>query len=226
MYRLGTPVRKRHKIALSLLGVVVLAGLGLFIYKGLHLTAAPQTHIKNAAPITSTYDVHTPQKVVIDEPLFSMDLPSGWSAYEPARGAPVPAAYNFKSVSAEARQLAVYIDAIPQTMALNRVVTVSANGDKLDHATVSDNCTEYTQPTAEEKSAGVADAKWQGVDFLCDIGNYERNVVGTASTEGNNQVTVTGATAGTHKIFLVYTDNGASADYTVFYGIIESFKLK
>lgn len=226
MYRLGTPVHKHRKIVLSSLGLILLVILGIVAFKGLHLTAVPQTKIKNASPVTTAYDVHEPKKVKIDEPLFSMELPAGWTTYKPAPGAPVPAAYDFKSPSAEARQLAVYIDAIPATMPLNRIVVVSSNGGTLDHSNASDNCSEYTQPTAAEKAAGVADGKWQGVDFLCDIGNYERNVVGTASTEGNNQVTLTGPTVGAHKIFLVYTDNGASADYTVFYGIINSFKLK
>lgn len=226
MYQLGIRVHKRHKVALYLLAVAILLTAAFFSYRALHLTPASQTHIKNSSGITGTYDSGEPKQVAIDEPLFSLELPAGWAAAIPVPGAPVPVQYYFKSSSADARQLAIYIDTIPTTMALNRVVSVSSKGNTLDHSNVSDNCTNYTHPTAQEIASGVAVAKWRGDDFLCDIGNYERDVVGTVSTESNNQITLTGTKSGTHKLFMVYTDNGASADYTIFYGIISSLQFK
>ena len=101
---------------------------------------------------------------------------------------------------------------------------VSAKDAGMDHENVSDNCATFTPAT--NAATGVSTGKWQGTNFLCDEGNYERDVVGTASAQGINTLTLTGSTTGSHKVFLVYTNNNINPDFSVLYGILESFKLK
>jgi hypothetical protein len=74
--------------------------------------------------------------------------------------------------------------------------------------------------------AEATHAKWSGINFLCDLGNYLRDVVGTSSPEGINSVTLTGNTTGKHTLFFMYTDNTPSPDYSTFINALKSFQLK
>jgi hypothetical protein len=226
MYRLGTRARKHHTIAIGFLVAALLVALGVFVYKSLNFTTAPVTKITNDSATTTRYSPETTKKIAVNEPQFSMELPADWEKVAPT-GTPVEQApYNYSSPSADARQLTLYVGTVPTNVALNKVVVVAAKGNVLEHENVSDNCAEYTQPDKANPGSGVAKGKWRGVEFLCDLANYRRNLVGTASTEGLNQVALTGTTVGTKKVFFTYTDNSASPDYTVFYAVLESFKLK
>lgn len=225
-YHLGIAPHRRHKGVVLLVASLVCVAAGIFLYKALHLTTAPQTIITHqGSGKTMAYNPSATARVRIQKPSFTIELPAGWTESQNLPESVYPANYIFKSVSAEARQLAIYIDRTPDTMALNKVVAVASDGSRLTYDTVSDNCAEYTRPSINSPDSGRAHAKWRGVEFICDLGNYQRNVVGTASQEGINQVTITAGNGTKHTVFMVYTDNGASPDYTVFYNMLGSFTL-
>lgn len=70
-------------------------------------------------------------------------------------------------------------------------------------------------------------AKWDGVDFLCDMDSKFRNVVGSSSPGNINKVTLTSQTSFTpHSFFFVYEDNNYNPEYTIFYEMLDSFKVK
>jgi hypothetical protein len=215
---------RHHRRLWTAVGVLTALAIGIFVvYRLQHTTRPPATTIHNAPPLSTNYATNSATKVHIDKPLFTLDLPSGWQATAATTSVNVPT-YTFKSPSAQAQQLELFIDNIPSNLAVNRVVLVNAKGAGLDHENVSDNCTTFTPATNAQ--TGVVMGKWQGTSFLCDEGNYERDVVGTTSGEGINVVTLTGATAGTHKIFMAYTNNNINPDFSAFYSALESFKLK
>jgi hypothetical protein len=116
------------------------------------------------------------------------------------------------------------VDTIPTNIGVNRVLPVQGEGSRVIPTTVSDTCADFTG----DKVPGNQNtpAKWGGIDFLCDLANYERDVVGTSSSDGVNTVKVTGATTGTHQIFFTYTDNGATPDFTIFVNAVTSFRMK
>jgi hypothetical protein len=89
---------------------------------------------------------------------------------------------------------------------------------------VSDNCTTFTNGADSHQATQAA--KWDGLPFLCDTGNYERDVVGIVSSDGSNTVKVTGTTGATHRFFITYTDNSPSPDYTVFTAALRTFQAK
>jgi len=122
------------------------------------------------------------------------------------------------------RWLNVYMDTIPASLAVNRVLPVMGNGAALSLPTnVSDNCTTFTG--ASNSTQLSVTAKWQGITFLCDTGNYVRDVVGTSSLEGVNTVSLSTTTSGNHHFFFTYTDNSSSPDYTIFTNALKSFRL-
>ena len=63
------------------------------------------------------------------------------------------------------------------------------------------------------------------VEFLCDMANPQRNVVGTGSTDGLNTVKVSDQMGTQHRYFITYTENNSKPDYSIFIAAINSFKL-
>jgi hypothetical protein len=155
-----------------------------------------------------------------------MELPSGWKEVSPGAGSTAPD-YSFRSPTEQAQLLDVYLRVLPTNMAINKAIAVSPQGDGLTYDSVSDNCTTFTGVAGSaQRAAGPVVARWQGIDFICDTGNYARAVVGTVSKEGINQVTGTGPATGAHKIFIAYTDNNINPDYSVLYAILGSLHFK
>lgn len=228
MYQLGRRPR-HHTIILALLVVAGLVLIGFVIIWLLHVWRNPDAAIQNPpAAISRYYNPAGGSTQPVNEALFSMELPTGWKKLPADPSNP----YNplrFQSAQGT-QQLNIYIDHIPTTLAVNRVLAVQAQGNSIGHDTVSDNCTNFLTPSTlqlpQVQASKVAEAMWQGVEFYCDIGNYERNVTGTSSPEGINTLSLGGPTVGTHRLFFTFTDNEITPQYTVFYGILDSFTLK
>jgi hypothetical protein len=111
-------------------------------------------------------------------------------------------------------------------MALNKALVVDASGTGVVHESVSENCATYTEASKTDPRTGFAPAKWQGIDFFCDMANNSRAVVGTVSKDGFNYFNVTGANGGQHKVFIVFTDNNITPNYSVFYDVLTSLRFK
>lgn len=224
MYQVDKRIHRHKKLQRLAIALLVLVVLATFVYWLFHLRITPKQDIRNSAPVSTNYNVQTVSKIQVEKPELHMELPSGWKeiSYAPSPTAPK---YGFKSESKDAQQIELYLDNPPLAMAVNKVIVVNAAGDGLGYDAVSDNCTTFTGPL-KPGDTGNLPGKWQGMDFICDMGNYQRAVVGTISKDGVNQVNITGPTIGTHKFFIAYTDNNINPDYTVFYNILRSLNFK
>lgn len=225
MYRVDKRAH-RHKRAKRrlyiILGIII---LGMVIYGLTRLRIAPTQNLHNSPPVSKSYAPTTTTMVHIDKPFFRLDLPNGWKEVPPGPGSTAPD-YSFRSPSQQAQLLDIYLRVLPLNMALNKAVVVSAQGDGLSYDSVSDNCTTFTDATKAASGTKTVLSRWRGTDFICDVGNFARAVVGTVSTEGINQVTGVGPTTGSHKIFMTYTDNNINPDYSVLYAILGSIRFK
>lgn len=223
-YRIGR--RRQRYIRRYGLATVLVVVIAAGVYALAHLHTLPRSVIHNAVGVQKDFQPEETAKVHIDKPLFTVDLPAGWKETAPTVRVNVPN-YTFRSTNEDGQLLQVYLDNIPADLALNRVISVSAVGAGMGYDSVSDNCTQYTQAvTGQTSTTSTATAKWQDMEFTCDTGNFQRDVIGTISPDGPNEVTLTGPTAGPHKVFLVYTDNTVNPDFSTLYGILGSFKLK
>lgn len=182
----------------------------------------------NPAPaaITTRVSYDTTKYQTLTTPFFSISLPSDWRAVSRSSDVPAPA-YNWQgtnSTNAD-RWLSVYVDENVSDLAINRALDVQ--GDQT-HLTVlgdvSDNCLTFTGAAAQNQGHSTP-AKWQDIDFLCDSGNYERDVVGIVSSDGLNNVTLSGA-GDSHRFFFTYTDNTPTPDYTIFTKALKSIRTK
>lgn len=215
--------RRRHYKRWIATAVVLAAG----IFWGLHLLK-PDTKIQNAKTVSHKL-TGTSATQTFTEGIFTIALPKGWTYLGEQKD--VYDIFHFKGPKDPDngnRLLDVYQDSSLPRFAINRMVPVEATDDgglTADSTEVSDNCTAYTTGSAADSATGAELAKWQGIDFLCDMANSLRNVVGTGSTDGLNTVAVKTQTSTLHHYFFTYTENNDKADYNIFVAALNSFKL-
>jgi hypothetical protein len=224
MYRLGdNPIKRRHRhMVFFAVLVLLLLGAGIFTKNSLR----SDTTVSPPPPaVSSTVAADTGKTKNIDEPMFSLDVPADWKLAN-RQTSPVDS-YTWESTDSKAagRAITLYIDTLPTTMGVNRALSVQANGSSITAiGDVSDNCASFTSPTAGQPAVATP-AKWGGAAFLCDLGNYERDVVGIVSNDGINKLNVAGQT-GMHSLFFTYTDNNIQPDFNIFISALQSFRLK
>jgi hypothetical protein len=170
-------------------------------------------------------------KKLVDEPTFSMELPGDWK--ETARLNTInehSITWQDSTKGQDNRNIKLYIDLIPTDFAVNKLLPVSVVGNGLNYGDISDNCATFTKNGTLNagQAATLRDqaAKWQQVDFICDLDQVVQNKIGTGSTGSINSVTVTGPSKGAHKYFFVYTDHNIQPDNAPLYGAIKTFKAK
>lgn len=226
-YKVGYRSR-RSKRLIILAVVIIVAGAGLYaVY--VQFRKSTQVVIKNSAGTSQPFDIPNSKTLHYDQGFFGFDAPSDWKLIKHDT-APYDL-YSYRSTlkNADNRYLDIYADKIPLTLAVNKSVAVRTQGGILSHGMVSENCTSFN--TAPPRTVGgsqalTVNAKWDGVVFVCDLDNINRNAVGTSAADSINKVTLTGPTNGSHSYFFVYNDNNYTPDYTIFYNILESFIAK
>ena len=223
MYRLGEIEHSHRKFYSVLGGFIVLIAVALLLAWHF-IKPTPQISAPPAVATTHvSYD--TTKLKTFDEPLFRIALPDDWKPIVRNTDIPQPVfSWQGTVKDNKSRWLSVYIDEDVSTLAVNRELSVQATDTSINVlGDASDNCTTFTGSAVQ--SHGNTPAKWQGIDFLCDSGNYERDVVGIASSDGLNTLKMTGS-SGTHKFFFTYTDNSVSPDYSIFINALKSLHLK
>lgn len=225
MYRLGKQIhkhRRSQRIAVVILLVLFFAAL---VYWLMHLKIAPTATIHNDTPVSKNYTSSQAAKVQVDKPEFKMELPAGWTERK-VEASPTGPRYTFAAPKGEAKVLDIYIDNPPTNLAINKAIVVSSQGSGLTHEYVSENCATFTDPKYKNPQTGFAPARWQETDFICDMANPTRQVVGTISHDGMNQVHTAGLSGAAHKVFMTYADNDITPSYSTLYDILASVQFK
>jgi hypothetical protein len=210
---------RRRRILRSLFAVAII-GFGWGVLWLRH-ELQPQTLIHDANATTTHISLLPTQTFQLHG--FQINLPKDWKQVTPPTA---QAAYTWRGASKDndARSLDIYIDQIPANFAVNRMLPLNANGSGVQTSgSVSNNCSTFTLASTTDPHTGIAPSKWDGIDFLCDMANYLRDVVGTSSAEGINSVSVAGP-SGTHKYFFVYTDHSGEPEYDTLTQALQSFQ--
>ena len=233
-YRYGyKPAKHRTRKLFILVGIVlavVLIAVGYVVYD-IAKNSQQQT-VEGPSRVIQQGNNGSAQKVRIEEPTFSIELPSDWKFVRRRSDK------NENSVTWEEakkktqndRFMTVYVDTIPPNMAINRLLPVAAQEEKLVANTMSDNCATFTEGgtlnTQKAQLLSPKPAKWQRIDFICDLPNVIDNKVGIGSLDGINVVAVKGPTKGTHKYFFVYNEHSIQPNYNILTNAITSFRAK
>lgn len=225
MYQLGKQTKNRSMKPYVWLGVggVVLVVAALIVagrMVGSHTTIVQSpgvTHVVSGDLPSNHYN----------EGVFALDMPTNWrftgSTHE------LYNIYSWQSTEPGGanRQLDVYVDNSPQKLAVNRFLGLAPASNGLNIlGQVSGNCSSFARPLTPGKGQSSVMASWQGVKFLCDVANSERNVVGAGSSGQLNGVSLVGKTTGRHSFFFTFTDRTASPSYADFYKALQSFEVK
>jgi hypothetical protein len=227
MYRVGSHQKgRRRKVMVWLAVLVVLLGAAGYGVVYARNRLKPVTNITQAHAVTTKVTSGTKTKHY-DEGDFVVDLPGDWQP-QPRPAGPYKS-FNWQSADrgAGGQIITIYEDAYPVNFAVNRTLIVHGEGDSImQDGTISDNCAGYTNGKPAQANTGVP-AKWQGVAFLCDTMNQERDVLGTSSTDGPNVVILKSPGTGVaHKLLFTYTDYAINPDYSVFYNMLSSFHMQ
>lgn len=186
----------------------------------------PNTVIKQSSAV-ETKVTFEETKTKYDQPNFTIEIPKEWKLMPRPASSYTTYTWQTSDNSSGGQIITVYEDKIPVNFAVNKVQIVRGEGDHIaQEGGASDNCSKYTKGANPSNQVG-APAKWQDIDFLCDQGNKQRDVIGTSSKDGINTVILTGPTAGTHKYFITYSNfSVANPDYTPYTNAISSFRMK
>lgn len=231
MYRYKYGHRKIHKkrtVFATMLACLLFIGLGgVVIVRDMRRNSDVQ--VEGTSRIVGQVQSNTESKLTIDEQLFTMQLPSDWKERTRSKTATEKSiTWNATKKNEDARELTLYIDTIPATSAVNRLLPVTVQGTSLVPGDVSDNCATFTGDAVSVSQAATrpdTPARWAGVDFICSLATIVDNKVGVGSLGGVNQVTLKGS-QGEHKFFFLYTDHTIQPNYVILTDALKSFRIK
>lgn len=226
MYRVDKRTHRHRRARRNIVMLIVLTIVIGVVYALFHVRVAPKQNLRNAPSLSRQYGGTDAKKIAIDKPFFRMEIPGDWKESSPGRIITPAPTYSFTSTATDKKDLYMYIDTVPANTALNRAIRLTAQGDGVAYDVVSENCATFTDPATKNPQTGYAPSRWQESNFLCDMGNSQRTVVGTVSIEGINQLSVTGTKSGRHTIFIMYTDNNINPNYSTLYTILSSLHFK
>lgn len=230
MYRLGRRSKKRTKkyiwLIILLLLIVLCAAGAYFVYK---LLSEESETITNTTAITREYEPPQGEDVKeFNQGPFVIKLPSDW-VFKGHIDRPYNVySYQATKKGADNRILEIHVDQVPQDAPFNRLLPVIVEDNKIAvTGSVSENCTEFTGPRGNPTAAGVdkMSAKWLGVDFLCDMSNYTRNVVGVGTAASGHNIVLSGPEKGRHTFYFKYIDHNINPDYQILEKALESFRV-
>ena len=226
MYRAGTrPKNKKRRRRIWLIIILLLLIISWFSYGAFKKASTPKSEIKQAKATYKKIDYSKKTQIFSNE-IFEIELPATWHTLNQASGSYKTYSYQSNSGS-DGQIIQIFVDTIPVNFAVNKALIIKSQGDKVSvESPISDNCTAYTKNSANVGQYGAA-ARWQGVDFLCDMANTSRNVIGTSSVDGINTVVLKSPSTGRQsKLFFTDTANGINPDYNTFVSAVNSFRMK
>lgn len=162
--------------------------------------------------------------------LFKISLPTTWESLGKKNpySDEVFFEYQNQQKDYDNRWLRVYVDTFPKGYPLNRLMPISVIDNRVVPGVLSDECSTFTgaplQGAGTQSASQTWTAKWQQIDFICDMSKTVGNKSGTASSDEGYGVTVAGSDGTKHKYFFVYIDHNIRPEYSIFTDSLKSFK--
>ena len=221
--------RRRQVLAVAGLSALILGGVGALVLGDVRKSQSTEVSGKAQTILQANDD--SVNRFRVNEPLFTLELPGDWKELKRQNDQTENSiTWQSTRTSGDGRSLKLYIDTIPTSMAVNRLLPVSAQGSTIVPGDISENCATFTQGGTlnvyEAAKLKETPAKWNKTDFICDLPRVNDNRVGTGSAEGINSVTVTGPTKGAHKYFFLYTEHNIQPNYELLHNALRSFTAK
>lgn len=230
-YRYNHRAVKRHHIVGIVLGISILIISAIVLLIMWDMRRSQSTGVEGTSRVVGQVVGEDSATQAIDHELFSFTLPADWKELKRVNLS-TERSITWASTKANdsARELTIYIDTIPSDMPVNRLLPVTVQGNKLSPGTVSANCATFTQGGNSNVQASSqlkpTQARWEGVDFICNLTNVVLNHVGVGSGAAINTVPIVGPSKGAHKYFFLYNDQNIQPNYTILSDALSSFIAK
>ena len=194
---------------------------------------------RNNGDITSDFIKEGGQVIVaapatkeLENEHFKITLQTSWVANGKKNPFSDQVYYEFqnKAKNDDNRYLRVYLDVFPKDFALNRLQPITVVDNKIiPTANISDECDTFTgAPVDKKETKNRSDrwmAKWQGIDFVCNLTNPQ-NYAGTASIDEGLATTFINSKNEKHKYFFLYIDHNVRPDFQLYTDALKSFATK
>jgi hypothetical protein len=224
MYQFDRRSHRHTRLKKRFLWLFILLLLALIIWGLFTLSISPKQDIKSTPSSSRAYGANTTKMETFEKPEVRFQAPLGWKEVPVTQSVYAPLyMYNNNDHS---QVLEIFINNPPKGLGLNKAIVVYGGAGTVSHDVVSDNCVTFTEASKMDARTGLAPAKWQEVDFQCDMANSARAVVGTISKDGDNLFSVTTESGKHDQIFIKYTDSSINPDYSVLYDILASMRFK
>ncbi|MEI6237029.1 MAG: hypothetical protein WCP03_00305 [Candidatus Saccharibacteria bacterium] len=223
--------QKKHKIFLRFIIFVVpiLVILGILVWYVFFRDNSNSASFSKAgaevAIVKPVYKDFTNQ-------FFKITLPNSWADLGRKNPYSDQVYYEFQNTQKgfDNRWLRVYVDIFPLDFALNRLMPITIANNKIIPDTVSEECTTFTgapiSGANRQQTVQTWSAKYNSIDFICDMAN-PRNYVGTASSTQGYATTLTNKDGSSiHKYFFVYIDHNIHPEYLTFSDALKSFETQ
>jgi hypothetical protein len=211
--------RRRFIIILIIVALLILVGWWLWSL------LKPDTVIKQARAVRTSISFDATTKTY-NEGDFTIQIAATFQPVPRPAGSYKSFTWQTSDSGSDGQQIEIFEDTIPANFAANRALIVHGETDHLTvDAPASDHCENFTRTgTGDYGQIGFL-AKWQGITFLCDANNTQRDIIGTSSSDGVNTVVLQTSAGVSHKFFFTYTDQQLQPDYSVFYNALQSFQM-
>jgi hypothetical protein len=216
--------RSRRLLASVLIALLVLGGLGAVLQWDTRRNATQEV-AGVSRTVEQEEDVILSTKLMVDEPLFTLQLPSTWKEVERRSD------HHEQSITWQAtikgkdnRWFKVYYDAIPSGLDFNKLLPVDPIANGLQYRQLSENCKNFT--TARSGANQPLRSRWDNVEFICDLASFNDNRIGTGTAGRINGTKITGPRQGEHTYLFAYIDRNIQPDYSIFYDALKSFQAK
>ena len=131
-----------------------------------------------------------------------------------------------KKKNDDARYLRIFVDVFPKDYAVDEVMMVYNDGKRLTPGQLSGDCSDFTgapKYNPANDANKVWNTSWQGMPFVCDIGNVFVQTAAISKDGGYGQA-MEGSSGQKHTFFFVYVDQNNRPNPQIFADAINSFQ--
>ena len=207
---------------LILLALALIFGVWYIFFKNNQSTTA--TFVKSS----DTQFVPKESKKVIRTEYFAITVPNTFENNGKKNPLANQVYYELqdKKKNDDARYIRIFVDVFPKDYAVDEVMTVYNDGKRLTPGQFSGDCSSFTgapKYNPANDANKVWNTSWQGIPFVCDIGNVFVQI-GTISKDSGYGQVMDGPSGQKHTYFFVYVDQNNRPNPQIFADAINSFQ--
>ncbi len=225
MYQHGKRTKKQKNPRVFLQAAIVLGAALVVVAFILQRDLSTKSEEKTTVPIVTNVGDEKKDVIKINEPLFTMELPSDWKLERRAQES-YANYYEWRSTKqgGDDRRLLLHIDIMPPSYKITRLQPLIINGNKFTLGNISGECVDFANDTSRQQSSAGSnspvEARWEDIPFVCDP--MEANqTIGTGTSDGG-----IAAKIGSHSFFFYYEDHNIRPDDKILQDALRSFQAK